>query len=310
MKKLQHMTIVFVWVGLLVVAGVLFRDRLFGVRDVAPKSAATASETSTPSSVQAAAAPKPVAEHPLVYIHQALRATSPNYNGRGKFRMTAGKITVGDVSKTGILDPSPLKMLPLEALDLSENPVADLTGLRGMPLKRLALEATKVSDLTPLGGMKLAGIYLNRTAVADLSPLKGMPLEMLNLYETQVTDITPLSGMPLQALWLNGTKVRDISPLADCPLVTLTLHNTPVSDLSPLVGNKTLQRLHIAGTGVTDLTPLKGLPLQRLIFTPASITKGLDVVRNMKSIGKIGTTLKGVMPPERFWKLVDEGKLR
>ena len=40
------------------------------------------------------------------------------------------------------------------------------------------------------------------------------------------------------------------------------------------------------------------------------ITTGLDVVRNMKSIRQIGTTIKGVMPPEQFWKLVDEGKLR
>ena len=305
MKKRQHLTIAIVWVGLLVVAGVLFRDRLFGDQDAAP-----ASETPTSDSARAGVVSEPVSENPLVDIHQAMRAKNPGYNGRGKFRMTAGKITVADLSKTGIVDPSPLKTLPLEALDLSENPVADLTGLRGMPLKRLALEATKVTDLVPLGGMKLAGIYLNSTAVADLSPLKGMPLEMLNLYQTQVTDIAPLKGIPLQALWLNDTKVRDISPLAGCPLVTLTLHNTPVSDLSPLTESKTLQRLHIAGTNVTDLTPLKGRSLQRLIFTPGRITKGIDVVRSMKSIRQIGTTLKGAMPPEQFWKLVDEGKLR
>ena len=37
-------------------------------------------------------------------LHQALRAKNPAYNGRAQFRMTGGKITVADLSGTGIAD--------------------------------------------------------------------------------------------------------------------------------------------------------------------------------------------------------------
>jgi Leucine-rich repeat (LRR) protein len=102
-------------------------------------------------------------------------------------------------------------------------------------------------------------------------------------------------------LWLNATPVIDISPLASCTLMSLTLEGTKVANLRPLSRMISLKRLHIGQTPVSDLTPLKDLKLERLIFTPGNITRGLDVVRNMKTLTELGATLETKMPPEQFW---------
>jgi hypothetical protein len=115
--------------------------------------------------------------------------------------------------------------------------------------------------------------------------------------------------MPLKFLWLNETPVSDISALSDCPLVSLTLHKTLVKDLGPLA-NSRLERLHIGETPVSDLTPLKGLSLKRLIFTPGRITKGIEIIREMKSIREIGPSFENRMNPSQFWSLYSEGKFK
>jgi len=110
-------------------------------------------------------------------------------------------------------------------------------------------------------------------------------------------------------LWLNETPVDTIAPLAKAPLVSLTLHRTRVTDLSPLAGT-VLQRLHIAETPIADLAPLRGLPLTRLIFSPTTVTNGLEVVRAMTSLTELGSTLEARMPPENFWILLEKGTIK
>jgi Leucine-rich repeat (LRR) protein len=129
-----------------------------------------------------------------------------------------------------------------------------------------------------------------------------MPLEELMLVKTKVLSVQPLRDTPVQMLWLNNTAVSDISALAGTPLVSITLEGTDVSDLTPLAECKSLKRLHIGNTPVADLSPLKGLELQRLIFNPANITKGMDVARAMSTLQEIGTTLNGRMSPAEFWR--------
>ncbi len=243
-------------------------------------------------------------------IHQRLTAKNPHYNGQAQFANEPGLGLVGDLSGTGITDLSPLKGVPFGALDLRGLPISNIDPLRDMPLKALALEDTKVTDLKPLKGMKLEKLYLNNTAVTDLAPLAGMPLKELQLVGTKVRDLGPLRGEPIEQLWLNDTPVTTILPLAGCPLVSLTLEGTKVSDLTPLSKMTTLRRLHIAAIPVHDLTPLQGLTLTRLIFTPPNITKGMDVVRAMKSLTEVGTSLDTRMPPAQFWLLYDQGKAK
>jgi len=79
--------------------------------------------------------------------------------------------------------------------------------------------------------------------------------------------------------------------------------STLVRAASSRLAGSGLQRLHIAETPVSDLTPLAGLKLTRLIFTPGSIEKGLEIPKNMDTIYEIGTTFESRMPPADFWRM-------
>ena len=242
-------------------------------------------------------------------LHTQIKFFNPDYNGKGQFWIQQGQVRAAQLAGTGIDDLTPLKGLPLGALDLRVNPLRDLGPLENMPLVELYLEQTRVADLSALKGIPLKVLYLSNTAVADLSPLSGMPLEKLNLLGTRVTDITPLKNMPLKMLWLNETSVADVSPLSGTPLMSLTLHRSQVADLRPL-SQMALKRLHIGDTPVEDLTPLANLALRRLIFTPGNISRGLEAVRGMTSLREIGTTFENRMPAEQFWQRYDRGEFK
>lgn len=240
-------------------------------------------------------------------LPEKLKAANPGFTGQLDARRVAGEIRSLDLYGSGVSDISPLRGLPLRELDLTGLPVEDISALNGMPLRALMLEGTRVRDLTPLKGMHLEVLKLQSTPVTDLSPIHGMPLRELNLMNLPIEDIGFVRDMPLEILWLVGTRVKDLSPLRGKRLVSLDIQGTPVADLSPLRGMTTLKRLNIAESAVSDLTPLEGLALERLIFTPERIHKGLEVVRNMPSLERlgIGRSFDTVMPPAQFWAEFD-----
>ena len=201
-----------------------------------------------------------------------------------------------------------LKGLPLRVLDLGfcQN-IEDISVLAGMPLKTLILEGTSVADLSPLASMSLETLHLQDTPVTDLSVLAGMPLKRLNLKGVAVSDVTPFSKMPLSTLWLLETGVSDISPLSALSLESLDLQDTTVSDLSALAHMTTLQRLKIAGTEVTDIRPVTGLKLDRIFLSPGEINQGMDELRNIPSLGTIGTSHEHQFPASDFWERYDVG---
>jgi len=161
---------------------------------------------------------------------------------------------------------------------------------------RLDLKDCKqvADDLTPLQGMPLTSLALDRCQVRDLTALQGMPLTSLSLFECgEVLDLTPLKGMPLTTLVLTHCgQVRDLTPLKGMPLITLNLH----------------------GCGeVGDLTPLQGMNLSQIYFTPRNITKGMDILRQMKSLKTIGVGWGGdkdTFSPEQFWKRYEAGEFK
>jgi hypothetical protein len=130
------------------------------------------------------------------------------------------------------------------------------------------------------------------TKVRDLSPLQGMPLTTLYLHNcTQLEDLTPLKGLPLTMLDLGGwfhVPVRDLTPLKDMPLKSLL----------------------IDATEVTDLSPLQGMPLEDMRLAPKNITKGLDILREMKSLKSIGLDEKKAWPAAEFWARYDKGEFK
>ena len=266
-------------------------------------------DTQTTTGQSAALSAGQVVSNPGL-VHARLSAKNPHYRDRARFAFDPKLGLVGDLSECGVEDLTPLTGIPFEALDLKGLQVSDLAPLRGMPLRLLGLEGTLVQDLAPLAGMKIEKLYLNNTRVTDLRPLTGLPIKELMLVGTGVKDLRPLQKMPLQSLWLNQTPVDDITSLARCPLVSLTLERTHVADLRPLSKMPSLRRLHVGETEVRDLTPLRGLALTRLIFSPKTVRAGVEVVRSMKTLTELGTTFETRMPPEQFWLLYDQGRIR
>ena len=209
-----------------------------------------------------------------------------------------------NISGTKVSDLSPLKGMQLIELDLSDTRVRDLTPLAGMPLQVLVLFECRVDDLSPLRGIPLESIDLRKSQVSDLEPLAGMPLTQLRA-STRVADIRPLAGAPLRELNLTGSLVKDLSAVSGMKLRALSISFTPISDLTPLRGQP-IEVLRIEKTNVRDLSPLAGMPLKQLTFWPEEITRGLDVVRDMPTIDKLGWG-NSMVSPVRFWAAFDSG---
>jgi len=61
-----------------------------------------------------------------------------------------------------------------------------------------------------------------------------------------------------------------------------------------------------------DVTPLQGMALTEVMLTPRTITKGMDVLRQMKSLKtiSIGWDVKEKFTPNEFWKKYDAGEFK
>jgi len=68
--------------------------------------------------------------------------------------------------------------------------------------------------------------------------------------------------------------------------------------------------LNCAGTQASDLGPLAGMKLETFVFTPKKITKGIEIIRNMKTIRSIGLEWGRWIPVEEFWKKYDAGEFK
>jgi len=228
----------------------------------------------------------------------------------------------------------PLHGMSLTLLSCHGNKLRDLEPLRGMPLRTLSCSGNKVGDLNALQGMRLVDLSCTGCGLESLAPLQGMPLSLLDCSENKIADLEPLRGMPLRQLSLSGCSlVRDLSPLqgtkvfhlelADCdqirdfsplkglPLRVLNLAGTAITDLSSLKG-MVLKELAISRTAVTDLSSLAGMELRKLSLSPARITRGMDVVRGMKTLSSIATEKNWEKPytAEEFWRRYDAGEFK
>jgi serine/threonine protein kinase/WD40 repeat protein/Leucine-rich repeat (LRR) protein len=208
-----------------------------------------------------------------------------------------------------LADLSPLEEMPLNELSFSCTGVSDLSPLKGMGLRVLYFEATPVSDLSALAGMALTHVRCNDTGVSELLPLKGMPLTSLSCGGSSVDDLSPLKDMPLTYLDCGTTKVSDLSPLHGAPLQNLSCDSTRISDLAPLQGMP-LTELLCEQTNVSDLSSLQGMNLTKISFPAANIAKGIDVIRQMKTLTSLGISWKdeNQFPPAEFWKKYDAGE--
>jgi hypothetical protein len=276
------------------------------------------------------------AEKQVEAVVKKLRELNPGFDGQELHKIESGVATELQFHTDNVMDVAPLMVLGrLRFLNCDGNSphkgkLFDLSPLKGMKLTFLSCGNTQVSDLSPLEEMPLTFLNCSATQVSDLSPLKGMPLKFLNCSDTQVLDLSPLKGMPLTNLWCYGTplsdlsalkglplidlncsrtRVADLSPLKETTLTILQCHSTPVFDLSPLKG-MSLTKVSCEYTAVSDLTPLKEMHLATVCFTPKNITKGTEVIRQMKSLKTIGTSWEdnGQCSPVEFWRKFDAGE--
>ena len=210
-----------------------------------------------------------------------------------------------------IHDIEPLRGMPLEDLSLHHTAVSDLTPLTGMPLRRLKV-FSPIESLEPLSGMQLERLKISSDGIRDLKPLRGMPLTEIDLNGCgNVTSLEPLRGMPCRWLQVYACeKVESLEPLRGMPCVYLNLYRTPnIKSLEPLRGMP-LEVLYLDGNGATDLSPLADSPLAELKVDAGRIERGMEVVRNLKSLKRIFVHPFGTMSPTEFWRRYDAGEFR
>jgi hypothetical protein len=94
--------------------------------------------------------------------------------------------------------------------------------------------------------------------------------------------------MRLTRLELEGTQVRDLELCKGMPLKLLTIHKT----------------------SVTDLRPLQGMELETILLTPNTITQGLEILRDMKSLKTVGISTARSWPAAEFWERYDKGEFK
>jgi formylglycine-generating enzyme required for sulfatase activity len=227
--------------------------------------------------------------------------------------------------------------------------LADLSPLGGTNLTHLAnltLSGTNVTDaglavFKDCKNLKVVDLYgpqqITDTGVAHFKDCKE--LEELRLHATSVTDaglalfkdcknlkrldlwgcrqVTDAGWAPfkdLTLLQLGNTKVTDagLAHVTGCKTLThLYLDNTQVTEagLTHVKGTP-LRLLAIENTGITDLTPLQGMPLEEIRLTPKNITRGLDILRDMKSLKTIGIEWNQAWPAAEFWERYDKGEFK
>ncbi len=228
-----------------------------------------------------------------------------------------------------LADLTPLEgmnLAGLTSLDLTDTKVTDAGMVYFKACKNLTyldLTNTNVSevglahfkDCKNLTYLQLIGTQLSEAGVVHFKDLKA--LKHLNLAGTKVSD----AGLAhfedcknLTHLHLDHLQVGDagLAHFKDCKdLTSLDLSATRVSDagLAYFKGMPLID-LKIFDTGITDLTPLQGTLLEDIRLTPKNITRGLEILRDMKSLRTIGVDYNQAWPAAEFWERRDKGEFR
>jgi formylglycine-generating enzyme required for sulfatase activity len=227
----------------------------------------------------------PAAEQ-VAEVRQELMRRNPGFDGKVGHKIEDGVVTEFRIVTDKVADIAPIRVWSaMRVLECRGTYTDNPNGL--------------LADLTPLKGMNLAGLkHLNlintRVTDAGMASFKDCKdLRYLNLFNTRVTD----AGMAF---------------FKDCKALTqLNLAGTKVSDagLAHFKGMPLLM-LWIQNTGITDLTPLQGMPLEDIRLSPKNITRGLGILRDLKSLKTIGIEWNQVWPAAEFWQRYDKGEFK
>jgi serine/threonine protein kinase len=247
------------------------------------------------------------AEQQVEEVRKELMRRNPGFDGKMDPQIEDGVVTEFRIVTDKVTDIAPIRVFnALRLLDCHgtwpNGLLADLTPLKGMNLAGLTvlnLAWTKVTD-AGLANFKdckaLTGLHLSWTKVTDagLANFKDCKaLTQLALDRTKVSDAGLIhfkDCKALTALNLGGTKVTDagLAHFKGMPLMSLRIDNT----------------------GISDLTPLQSMPLEEIRLTPKNISKGLDILRHMKSLKTIGIDENQSWPAAEFWERYGKGEFK
>lgn len=216
------------------------------------------------------------AEEQVKAVSQKLQELNPGFDGTVTPTIDGGVVTGLQFLTDNVTDISPvralgsLSMLNIHGSAPGKGLLVKLSPLKGLPLTALENYFTQVADLSPLQGMALTTLNCAGTLVSDLSPLKGMPLVIVYIDATRVQDLTILRGMPLKLLSIHGTFVRDLGPLKDMKLGNITATTRYITDFSPLKG-MLLQSIGLYFNPDRDTEFLKSIKtLETINYKPAA----------------------------------------
>jgi eukaryotic-like serine/threonine-protein kinase len=230
---------------------------------------------------------------------------------------------VGDAGLAIFKDCKNLQELHLLNTKVTDAGLANFKDCKG--LTALNLCATRVSDaglvhFRDCNALTRLNLGENKTKVSDvgLANFKDCKnLTQLWVQDTQVGDAGLVHFQDCKALAdvnLAGTTVSDVglAHLRHCKdLTNVALDRTRVGDagLANFKGIP-LRTLWIDNTAITDVTPLQGMPLEHMSLTPKNITRGLDILRAMKSLKTIGLRWNQRWPAAEFWERYDRGEFK
>jgi len=224
------------------------------------------------------------AEEQVKAVVAELQKRNPGFDGKVKYQIRDGTVTLLDARSNDITDLAPIRAL---------------SGLKTLYVGGNMYPArSKLADLTPLKGMSLVELRCGDSSVSDLEPLKGMPLLTLACNHSNVSDLSPLRGMRLTTLMCNAKKVTDLSPLKVMRLTYFSCEDTQVADMSVLKGMP-LVVFACRGSQVADLSPLRDSPLE-VIWCDFQPYRDAQILRSIKTLKQINGK-----PVAEFWKEVD-----
>lgn len=214
------------------------------------------------------------------------------------------------IVETPVGDLRPLLRCPLETVDLAPQGIrAGLEGLLKLPTLK-AVNGLRPEDFTAWLALQRAIAAVNPDYAWDARPsFVGGKLTELR-FEAGLRNLDPVKALPLRLLRVERGAITGLDAIAGLPLEELELPGCQVASVAALARMSTLRRLNLSGCPVPDLSPLEGLPLEALIFTPNPKLAGVEVLRRMRSLKRIGATAAQLMEPAAFWQALDRGDLK
>jgi Leucine-rich repeat (LRR) protein len=240
----------------------------------------------------------------------------------GAFRLTfVGLLNNDQVTDSGLAafkDCKNVTVLDLRSTGVTDAGLAYFKDCKNLSVLLLSNSITdaglaQLKDCKGLTDFDLSGTQVTDAGLAyfkGCESLMFLHLEGANIGDAGLAQFKDYRK--LSFLGLGNTHVTDagLAHLQDCKTLTaLQLYGTKVTERGlGHLKSVPLKGLWIGDTGITDLTPLHGMRLEEIRLTPKNITKGLDILRDMKSLKTIGISGDQAWPAAEFWERYDNGE--